>query len=205
MPTTAQAIAPALQDRVRKILMSPKTEWPVIEAESTDVPTLYKSYIAILAAIPAVASFIGTITFGTPVPFFGTVRTPVGTALATLILTYVLGLAAIYIAALVIDKLAPTFDSKPNLIQALKLVAYASTAGWVAGVLNIIPALGLIAALAGLYGIYLFYLGLPVLMKTPDAKVIPYMVVAAIVVIVLSIAAGAIVGLMVGAGAVATL
>jgi hypothetical protein len=104
----------------------------------------------------------------------------------------------------VIDKLAPTFDSKPNVVQALKLVAYSSTAGWVAGVLNIIPVLGIIAALAGLYGIYLFYLGLPVLMKTPEAKVIPYMVVAAIVVIVLSILVGVIVGMVVGAGAVAT-
>jgi Yip1 domain len=204
MTATTEVNVTNLQDRVVKILTTPKTEWPVIEAESTDVATLYKSYIAILAAIPAVCSFIGGIVIGVPVPFFGTVRTPIGSAITTLILTYVLSLASVYIAAFVIDKLAPTFDSKPNVVQALKLVAYSSTAGWVAGVLNIIPVLGIIAALAGLYGIYLFYLGLPVLMKTPEAKVIPYMVVAAIVVIVLSILVGVIVGMVVGAGAVAT-
>ena len=205
MPTTTQTSAPALQDRVRKILVTPKTEWQVIDAESTDVATLYKSYIMILAAIPAVCTFIGMTVFGLQVPFVGTIRTPVANALAHAILAYVLGLAAVYVAALIVDKIAPTFESKPNMIQALKLVAYASTAGWVAGVLNIIPALSIIAALVSLYGIYLVYLGLPVLMKTPDAKVIPYMVLAAVVVFVLWIVVSMIVGVVVGVGTVATL
>lgn len=205
MATTIEGTVTNLKDRVVKILTSPKTEWPVIEAESTDVGTLYTSYIAILAAIPPIASFIGSITIGTPVPFYGTYRPPLGTALTTLILTYVLSLASVYVAALVIDKLAPTFDSKPNLMQALKLVAYASTASWVAGALNIIPLLGsLVAIVGGLYSIYLFYLGLPVMMKTPDAKVIAYMVVSAVVMIVLWFVMAMIVGMVVGAGTIAT-
>jgi len=202
--TTTDGRATSLQDRVMKILTSPKTEWPVIEAESTDVATLYKSYIMILAAIPAVCSFIGVSVFGVSIPFVGTIRTPVMTAFVQMILSYALNLATVYIAALVIDKLAPTFESKPSLIQALKLVAYASTAGWVAGVLNIIPALGLLGLLAAIYGIYLFYLGLPVLMKTPEAKVIPYMVISAIVIIVLWFVAAMITGTLAGAGAVGT-
>lgn len=204
MTTTAAVNVTTLKDRVLKILTTPKTEWPVIEAESTDVATLYKSYIAILAAIPPVCSFIGMTVFGITMPFVGTIRTPVTTGFARMVVSYVLGLAVVYICALVIDKLAPTFESKPNMIQALKLVAYASTAGWVAGVLNIIPALGVIGILAALYGIYLFYLGLPVLMKTPPAKVIPYMVVSAIVVIVLSFVAVMITGALFTAGAVTT-
>jgi hypothetical protein len=203
MTTTTGGNVQGLQDRVKKILTSPKTEWPVIEAESTDVATLYKSYIAILAAIPAICSFIGVTVFGVTIPFLGTIRTPPTTAFAQMIVSYALNLAIVYIAALVIDKLAPTFESKPNMIQALKLVAYASTAGWVAGVLNIIPALGVLGLLAAFYGIYLFYLGLPVLMKTPEAKVIPYMVISAVVIIVLSLVAVMITGLL-GAGAVAT-
>ena len=205
MATTTGVNVTTLKDRVVKILTSPKTEWPVIEAESTDVGTLYTSYIAILAAIPVVASFIGGIVIGVSVPFVGTVRTPIGSAITTLILSYVLSLAMVYIAALVIDKLAPSFDSTPNMIQALKLVAYASTASWVAGVLNIIPLLGaLVSLVGGLYAIYLFYLGLPVMMKTPEAKVIVYMIVSAVVWIVLWFVAAMIVGMVVGAGAIAT-
>jgi hypothetical protein len=189
---------------VIKILTTPKTEWPVIEAETTDVAKLYSGYIAILAAIPAICSFIGTTMFGTYVPFVGAVRTPIVRGFVTMVLTYVLALAVVYIAALVIDKLAPTFESTPNFIQALKLVAYASTAGWVAGVLYLIPALGILIILASLYNIFLFYLGLPVMMKTPDAKVIPYMIVAAIVVIVLTFLGMAFVGIMMGVGTFAT-
>jgi hypothetical protein len=204
MATTIQAGAPALQDRVRKILTTPKTEWPVIEAEPTDVATLYKSYIAILAAIPAVCMFIGTTMIGYTVPFVGTIRTPIVSGFAQMIVSYVLGLAGVYITALIIDKLAPTFESKPDMNQALKLVAYAFTPVWVAGVLYIIPALSIIVMLAALYSIYLFYLGIPVLMKTPEAKVIPYMVVAAIVAIVVTIVLGAITALFFGAAAIGT-
>ncbi len=205
MTTTSEVNVTNLKDRVVKILTTPKTEWPVIEAESTDAATLYKSYIAILAAIPVVASFIGSVIIGTSVPFVGTYRTPIGTALTILILSYVLSLASVYVSALIIDKLAPTFDSKPDMIQALKLVAYASTASWVAGALNIIPLLGaLVALVGGLYAIYLFYLGLPVMMKTPEAKVIAYMVVSAVVMIVLWFVMAMIVGAVVGVGAVAT-
>jgi hypothetical protein len=197
MATATDGRATSLQDRVIKILTSPKTEWPVIEAESTDVATLYKSYIAILAAIPAVASFIGSTMIGLPI--LG--RTPMTYAFVTMVLTYAAALASVYISALIVDKLAPSFESTPNFIQSLKLVAYASTAGWVGGVLNIVPVFGILALLAILYGIYLFYLGLPVMMKTPEAKVIPYMAVSALVIIVVSICLGIVVGLLVGTAA----
>ena len=90
----------------------------------------------------------------------------------------------------VIDKLAPTFESKPNQIQALKLVAYASTASWVAGVFNIIPVLSILGILGGLYSIYLFYLGLPVLMKSPPEKAMGYTVVVIICAIVIFASSG---------------
>jgi hypothetical protein len=187
MPSTTDVQVSTLKDRVIKILTNPKAEWPVIEAESTDVAKLYREYIAILAAIPAICSFIGLSLIGVTMPFVGTFRIGVASGLAHVIVQYALALVGVYVSALIIDKLAPSFESKPDQLQALKLVAYASTPAWLAGVFNIIPALGIIGLLISLYAIYLFYLGLPVLMKTPQAKVIPYMVVAAIVVIVVTV------------------
>jgi hypothetical protein len=195
MTTATDGRATNLQDRVIKILTTPKTEWPVIAAESTDVAKLYTGYIAILAAIPAVGSFLGSTMIGLPI--LG--KTPMTYAFVTMVLTYAASLASVYISALVIDKLAPSFDSTPNFIQALKLVAYSLTAGWVAGVLNIIPMLGILTLLAAVYGIYLFYLGLPVMMKTPEAKVIIYMVVSAVVIFVVTVILMALVGAVVGA------
>lgn len=202
MPMTAEVNVPALKERVTKILTDPKAEWPVIEAEATTVDKLYKGYIMPLAAIPAVASFIGMSFIGMNAGFLGTYRTPIVRGVVGMIVTYVLTLAMVYVAALVISKLAPTFQSKSDDLQALKLVAYAQTAAWIAGVLSVIPVLGMLAIIGGLYSIYLFYLGLPVMMKTPQDKVIPYMVVSAIVVIVLAIVVGLVTGAIIGASTV---
>jgi len=179
-----------LQTRVVNILTKPAQEWPVIAGETTDAATLIKSYVAILAAIPAIGSFIGTVVVGVGMGFLGTFRVSPVRGVATMIVSYVLSIVGVYLASMVIDKLAPTFQSESNAIQALKLVVYASTPTWLAGVLNIIPALGILGILAGLYGIYLFYLGVTPLMKTPSDKVIPYMVVSAIVVIVVMVVVG---------------
>jgi len=180
---SGQMAAPSLTTRIMNILTKPNLEWPVIETENTSVAALYTGYIVILAAIPAVAGFIGMamigINFG-----FGTIRIGVGTALTGAILRYLLALGGVYLAALIIDKLAPNFESQPNFHQAFKLVAYASTASWLAGIFNVLPPLSW-AAILGLYSIYLFYLGLPVMMKTPQDKVVVYMIVSAVVIIVI--------------------
>jgi hypothetical protein len=188
-----------LQTRVTNILTKPREEWPVIVAESTDVETLYKSYIAILAAIPPIGTFIGMTFIGIGVPLLGTYRLSVVHGVTTAVIQYVLGLAGVYIAAMVIDRLAPMFQSQSNAIQALKLVAYAWTATWLAGVLSVIPALGALGILAGLYSIYLFYLGVTPLMKTPAEKVVPYMVVSAVAIIIVMAVLGFITTAVTGA------
>jgi len=177
----------SLQPRVVNILKSPATEWPVIAAEPTDVGTLYREYIMILAAIPVVATFIGQSIIGVTMPFSGPYRTPMVNGISLMIVSYVMALVGVYINAMVIEWLAPKFGSSGSRVDALKMVAYASTPMWVAGALNVLPLLGMLVLLAMLYGIYLFYLGLPVVMKTPPDQVVGFMVVAAVVMIVVSL------------------
>ncbi len=194
-PVTADARGTSnLQARVVAILTKPKDEWPVIAAEREDVVSLFKNYIALLAAIPAVCLFIGLGVIG--VPFFG--RLGMGWALQAGIGAYVSALVGCYISAIVIEKLAPTFNSSGDTVQALKLVAYSYTPVWVAGVLYLILALTPLALFAGLYAIYLFYLGVTPVMNTPKDKVIPYMVVSAIVIIVVNIVLRMVVRMIVG-------
>ncbi len=187
--------------RVKAILMTPKTEWPVIAAEPTTVPDLYKNYIAILAVIPAVAGFIkgSLIGYGA----FGiNIRTPIGAGIAGAIVGYVLTLVLAYVMALIIDALAPSFGAQKNPVQALKTVAFAWTASWVAGIGQIVPWLGWLIALAGgIYSIYLLYLGLPNTMKCPPEKAGGYTAVSIIIAIVLSWIIAIIVGGILGTGA----
>src|SRR5688572_28415630 len=160
--------------RVKAILMSPKTEWPIIAAEATTIADLYKNYVLILAAIPAVAGFIKMSIIGTTIPFAGTFRVGMVSGLTTAIISYVLSLVAIFIVALIIDALAPTFGAVKDQMQALKTAVYAYTAYWVVSIAQVVPAIGVLIVLAGaLYSLYLLYLGLPFTMKAPADRAMP--------------------------------
>ena len=43
-----------LVERIKGILLQPKSEWPAIEREPGDAGYLFPNYVAIVAAIPAV-------------------------------------------------------------------------------------------------------------------------------------------------------
>jgi hypothetical protein len=186
-----------LVDRVKRILLSPRTEWEVIDAEPTTPAALYTGYIAPLAAIGPIAQLIGSAVFGIPLPLVGTYKVPFGSALTGAIIAYVLTLVGTYVLALIIDALAPTFSGQRNQIQALKVAAYSSTAAWVAGIFALIPWLGFLGIL-GLYSLYLLYLGLPVLMKTPREKAVPYTAVVILAAIILFTVVGMIAGRFTG-------
>ena len=190
-----------LIERVKGILLSPKTEWEKIATETTDVKSLYVGYAMILAAIPAICGFIGSTLIGVSLPIVGTIRTGVGAALVQLVLGYVLGLAVIYVVSLIVTALAPTFDGQKDPIQALKLVVYSSTPVWLAGIFSLVPLLGVLGILAGLYGLYLLYIGLTPLMKNPQDKSIGYTALIIVCYIVLAIIMGVIVAAVAGTGA----
>jgi len=131
-------------ERARNILLQPGQEWPVIAGEATDTKTLFLSYAVILAAIPAIAGWLGHSLIGVSVPFIGTYRTPLVAGLAFAVVAYVLSLVAVFVVGLIVDALAPTFGGEKNATQAMKCAVYAYTPAWVAGVLHLIPALGFV-------------------------------------------------------------
>jgi hypothetical protein len=184
--------------RVKAILTTPKTEWPVVATEPATVNGLYAGYIAIVSALPAIAGFLKGSLIGTTV--FGiTVRTPVAMGLVGMALSYALGLVLVYVMALIINALAPTFGGQKDMVQALKTVAYSWTASWVAGIAVIVPWLGMLIAIAGaVYGIYLLYLGLPHTMKCPPEKAAGYTALSIVIAIVLSWIIGIIVAGVIG-------
>lgn len=167
------AVRGSLVNRVKGILMQPKSEWQVIDGEPATVSSIYMGYIVPLAAIPAICGAIPM------------ARYYVGFAARFAVTEYVLALISPFVLALIINALAPTFGGQKNQIQALKVAAYAATASWVGGVFLLLPALGIISLVAGLYSLFLLYLGLPVLMKSPSDRAMGYTVVTIIVAVVL--------------------
>jgi hypothetical protein len=184
-----------VQTRAKNIITQPAQEWPRIAGESSTVASLLQDYAAPLSAIPAICGWIGGSIIG-----FGFYRVGLVRGFANAVVAWVFGLVGAWVAAIVIEKLAPTFSSRGDTAQALKLVVYASTPVWLAGVLNLVPALGILTIIAALFALYLFYIGLPVVMHTPADKVVPYMVVSALIVIVVMVCAGVVTAAISGVG-----
>lgn len=181
--------------RVTDILLKPKETWPTIEQEPGDVASIYTRYVMILAAIPAVATFIGLSLVG--VGFFGfSYRVPFFSGLSMMVVSYAMSLVSVFVLGLITDALAPTFGGTKNPLNALKLVAYGCTAGFVGGIFSILPALSMLGMLAGLYSIYLIYTGVPVLMKCPQEKAVGYTAVIIVCGIVAAVILGAVTGLI---------
>jgi len=199
----SEASAGGIIERVKAILTSPRSEWPVIAAEPATVAGLYTGYIMWLAAIPAIFGFIKGSLIGHSM--FGiSVSTPVLAGLLGMVLGYVLGLVVLYVVAMIVNALAPTFGGRKDQVQALKAVGYAWTAAWVAGIAVILPWVGWLVALAGgVYSIWLLYLGLPHTMKSAPEKSLAYTAVTVVCAIVLAWIIGLVVAGVTGVGAMA--
>jgi len=202
--TGAAVRFPGLFERVKNVLLSPKTEWPVIEAEATSIATLYTGYVVPLALLATLMSFLRMSVIGISMGFGGVFRTPMLSGLVYAAVSFGFGLLGLFLVGWIINVLAPTFSGERNQRQALKTAAYAITPVWLGSVLGLLPALaGPLELAAGIYGIYLLYLGLPQLMRTPRDKAGGYtagVVVCTILMGVLFAALGALTGGFRGTG-----
>jgi hypothetical protein len=183
MATNPTETTSPLVQRVKNILVQPQAEWPVIAAEPSTIGSIYRNYVAILAAIGPICLLIGVLVFSGG--GFGLFRFMGSAFIGYAVAKYLLTLVGVYLLALIIEALAPTFGGTKDRLAAFKLAAYSMTPAWVAGVLLLVPSLSILVGLAGLYGIYLFYLGLPILMKPAADKSIAYVaasVVAAVII-----------------------
>ena len=187
-----------LVDRVRNILLTPKTEWAAVDAEPASIQQIYARYVVPLALIPAVAGFIGGSIVGIRVPGVGTGRVGMLAGLLGAVLQFFLLLPLVYVLALVINELATMFGGRMDIIAAFKVAAYSSTPAWLAGVFTVVPIFAFLSVV-GLYSLYLLYLGLPLLMRVPVERAWAYTAVVAGAAVGLSLIISGVLGLVVGA------
>jgi len=185
-------------NRVKNIVITPKTEWVIIDSERLPSVKLLTSYLLLLALIPAVCQFIGQGFVGTTVLGFkvgGTIDLGVRAAITS----YLMMVGGVYLTALIINLLATSFGSEQNFDQAFALVVYSYTPMFLAGVFNLLPALGILATLAGLYGLYILFIGIQPMMKTPEDKVVVYFIISIVCLIVVWMVLGAILAMIMAA------
>jgi len=177
-----------LVERAKNIIISPKTEWDAIANEEANIQQIIVSYVIPLAFLSALASFIGYGLIG--VPFLGA---SINWGIAQALIVIFTAILSVFIAAFVVDALAPSFGSQKSLGRAVQLIAYSMTPTWIGGIFNIYPPLSIIGVLFSLYGLYLLYMGLAPLMKTAEDKKVGYLLVSIVVLIVVYIVLGIII------------
>jgi hypothetical protein len=181
--------AMSLIERAKNIIVSPKTEWLVIDSETAKPQSLLVSYVLPMAIISSLGFLLmGLLWAGTfGLQFF----------LLRMIITFISVMISFYIACYVVDMLAPSFSSEKNINKSAQLVAYSNTPTWIAGLLSFIPVLGMLILIAGwVYSIYLMYLGLGPLKKTPEDKKVIYMIVAFLLMLLIGFVVNYILGML---------
>jgi len=188
-----------LVERAKNIMLKPRETWETVKGEQATVKELFTSYAAILAAIPAAAGFIGMSLIGTSMLGIH-FRIPFVSGIVHAIVSYVLTLVGVYVVAFVIDALAPSFNSRKDILSAVKVAVFSFTPAWIGGIFLLLPWLSPLTLLLSLYGLYLMFVGLPILMETPKEKTLGYFIVVIIVSIVVSLIINVVARLMLPSG-----
>ena len=176
-----------LIERIKNILITPKTEWEVINKETATPGSLFTGYVLPLAIFASL---------GTVIRYFLVVGSiGITYMIAGAVIAFIAVLLSFYFTALIVDMLAPSFNSEKNMGKSAQLVAYSGTPSYIGGFLSFIPVIGLFISLAAwAYGIYLMYLGIGPLKKTPEDKKVVYLIVAFVIMIALYFLIAAILG-----------
>ena len=91
--------------QARSIILRPRETWPTIAKEDSTTASLLTGYIAPLAAIGPVASLIGSTLLGVRLPYGGSYRVPLGSALVSALIQYALAIGTVFAIASIIEDL----------------------------------------------------------------------------------------------------
>jgi Yip1 domain len=187
----------SIVNRAINMITKPKEEWEVIAAEPSSVAGLFTGYAMILALLPAIGTivFLGLLGMGAGAMGGGAA---LGLGMSffaiTAVVGYVVGLGLFWLVSLIVNAITPSFNGKQDMVQATKLMVYAATPTWLAGITSGIPLVGILLSLAAMgYAVYLIYLGVRPVLSVPEDKVAGMTVVTVLIYIVTSVVIGGII------------
>jgi hypothetical protein len=176
--------------RAKAMLVDPAHEWGAIEKESGDPAYVLSHYVALLALIPAVFSFVGVCVVGVVAPGAGVVHASLFDGLFGAVFGYVMVCAIVLLLGLIIDLTAPLFGGRRDFDSAFKLAVYAFTPVLLAGIFLILPGLRFLT-LGGFYGAYILWCGAPPMMKIAEQRTLSFTLLIAACAFVLTYLAAA--------------
>ena len=156
------------------IFTHPDDEWKTIQSEPNTLGRHYLTHVLILAAIPAICTYIGSTQVGWTVGKSDTIyRLTTESALMLCALFYGAMVVGVVILGKFIDFISETYQDADTTPRGIALATYTSTPLFICGLVALYPVLWLdmiIGLIAVAYSVYLLYEGVPILMSIPKDK-----------------------------------
>lgn len=147
----------------------PGQEWQQIRAEKEEsLGHLYLTHTLILAAVPAIAAYIGTTRLGWMIGDSPAVILTGDNALWMALMSYAAMLGGVAVMGMFIHWMARTYDANPSMARCVAFATYTATPLFIGGLAAIYPHLwlGMVVGTAAIcYTVYLLYVGLPTFMN----------------------------------------
>ena len=182
----------SIVERAKNIILKPTDEWNVIASEPATIGGLFTGYAMPLALIPLASTILFTGILGisaADMMGFGDGMPLDLMAIAGMaILSLIVSLVSLFVMGTMVKLVSPSFNGTSDKVQAMKLMAYASTPSWVVALLSWIPFLGAVLGFAAMvYVVYLIYCGLNPVMGVPKEKIAGFTVVIVLIYVVVAL------------------
>jgi hypothetical protein len=154
-------------EHVWGLFSHPKEEWESIRHSHCTVGRCYAVHVLLLAAIPAVAGYVGTTQVGWTIGAGDPVKLATDSAGPISALFYLCMLVGVYSIGMMIHWMGQTYGANPVRSQCVILAAYTATPLFLIGITGFFPILWLMLILglpALAYTVFLLYTGLPIMM-----------------------------------------
>jgi len=155
------------------VLYDPKHEWQDIRKEHYSMMHCFLSQISILAAIPALALFIGTTQIGWSIAGGEFVKLTMGSAFMAAVAFYAAMWVAVGFIAYVIHWMEKTYGGNVTIDECMVLTTFTATPMFLAGIAGLYPVLWLnvlVGLAAVCYTVYLLFTGVPEIMQIPEDR-----------------------------------
>lgn len=173
--------------QAKSIMTNPSGCWTSISGESKDPKQLTISYLLPLTVAGAIAAAIGLLVFGTNVGLI-TFRPSVGQVIGSTIFKVAVGTLVPFVGAWVIARVSGFFNGSADFTKTFTWLVYSSTPCLLGGLLAVHPGLGALAAfIGGIFALYVCYKGVTPMLSIPESSAIPFVAVAIISLLVVSV------------------
>ncbi|MDY0104945.1 MAG: Yip1 family protein [Lentimicrobium sp.] len=155
-------------ERLKSLLLFPSYEWKVISLEKRPLNEDFNQFAFRLILLGALAQFIGSFIYVRNELDIDAYRFSFPLVQAGFYI--IIQVTLLLISAFFVNRMALKFGSVRHFKSSARLVMYSASPVLLMYVLVNLNSLFFLALIPGLYSFYLFWVGLPILMGTKQAK-----------------------------------